>query len=319
MFQLAGPVEKEARKIIGSCDDEAFFLKCTEAVNLLGNSGDLEAWKGWLDLCLANNECDLTLPREVGTVLAVNIGGKPTLGHDQLFSFHLNGPGDCCTPCNYSWMDRGGFHSTYRDIVTPAKLIAYLDSEADNGKSLIVYGYDSDGNRLKRTVAGVQRDGYQVPTIYGYAMPDAGAPLIKRIVGVEKEDTLGPVRLSTVDNDGVAGLLLGIYEPDERLPRYRRIRLDRACSWARIFYRKSNPEIKSRYDRIPLMSPTAFFSAMRSMKKRLDNDHAGALEWEADAKRLEIEAQQTLEAPLLRPIQVSDRGRFLEPADYEIR
>ena len=67
------------------------------------------------------------------------------------------------------------------------------------------------------------------------------------------------------------------------------------------------------------MSETAFFSALRSMKKRLDFLHAEALEWEADAKRLEIEAQQTLEAPLLRPTQVVDRNRLLEAVDYEIR
>lgn len=319
MFQLAGPVEKEARKIIGSCDDDAFFLKCTEAVNLLGNSGDLESWKGWLDVCIANLELCVTLPREVGTVLAVNIGGRPSLGQDQLFSFHLNGPGDCVTPCQFTWMDQGYVHSTYKDLVTPSKLIAYTSSAADDGKSLVVYGYDVNGNRLKRMVSGVQRDGYQVPTIYGYAIPDVDAPVVKRIVGVQKEDTLGPVRLSTIDNDGYSGLLLGVYEPDERIPQYRRIKLGRPCNWARIYYRKAKPQIVSRYDRIPLMSETAFFSAMRSMKKRMDYLHAEALEWEADAKRLEIEAQQTLEAPLLRPIQVVDRNRMLEAVDYEIR
>jgi hypothetical protein len=319
MFQLAGPVAKEARKIIGSCDNDAFFLKCSEAVNLLGNCADLEGWKGWLDLCIANSACELTLPREVGTVLAVTIGGRPALGHDQLYNFHLNGPGDCGVPCDYSWVDRGAWHATYRDLTVATKLVAYVGSEEDSGKSLIVYGYDSAGNRLKRTVSGQLRDGYQVPTVYGYAMPDVDAPLVGRIVGVEKADTLLPVRLSTIDNDGVSGLLLGVYEPDERLPQYRRIKLSRATSWARIFYRKSRPQITSMYDRIPLVSETAFFSALRSIKKRLDSDHAGAIEWEADAKRLEIEAQQTLEAPLLRPPQVSDRTRMLDGADYEIR
>lgn len=319
MFQLAGPVESDARKIIGSCDDPAFFLKCTEAVNLLGNSGDLESWKGWLDVCIANSELCLTLPREVGTVLAVNIGGTPALGRDQLFSFHLNGPGDCVTPCQFTWMDQGAWHATYRDLSTPSKLVAYTASAADNGKSLVVFGYDSAGNRLKRIENGTQRDGYQVPTIYGYAIPDADAPVVARIVGVEKADTLGPVRLSTIDDDGYSGTLLGVYEPDERLPQYRRIKLGRPTTWARIYYRKAKPQITSRYDRIPLMSETAFFSALRSLKKRLDFDHAGALEWEADAKRLEGEAQQTLEAPLLRPVQVSDRNRLLNAEDYEIR
>lgn len=319
MFQLAGPVAKEARKIIGSCDNDAFFLKCSEAVNLLGNCADLEGWKGWLDLCIANCDLFVTLPREVGTVLAVNIGGRPSLGKDQLFSFHLNGPGDCATPCSFSWMDQGAWHSTYRDLTTPSKLVAYVASNDDNGKSLVVFGYDSAGNRLKRTVGGQQLDGYQVPTVYGYAMPDVDAPVIARIVGVQKAETLGPVRLSTVDDDGVSGTLLGVYEPDECLPQYRRIKLGRPTSWARIFYRKSRPQITSMYDRIPLVSETAFFSALRSIKKRLDSDHAGAIEWEADAKRLEIEAQQTLEAPLLRPPQVSDRTRMLDGADHEIR
>jgi hypothetical protein len=320
MFQLSGPVEKEARKIIGSCDPEAFLMKCTEAVNLLGNCGDLEGWKGYLDLCSTGEGRYLTLPREVGTVLAVNLGGNPTLGRDQLFSFHLNGPGDCRRSCGFTWEDQGAWHPTYRDLTTPAQLFSYCNTPADNNIRLMVYGYDSSGNKLRREVTpGVWEDGYLVPVIYGGSIPEQNAPLVARITAVTKPATVGEIRLSAMDNAEFIPSLLAVYEPDETVPQFRRIKLGRSAAWARIFYRKANPTITSLHDRIPLMSMTAFFSAMRSMKSRLDYDNAGALAWEADAKRLEIEAQQTLEAPLMRPIQVNDRARLVHPADIEIR
>jgi hypothetical protein len=305
MFQLAGPIEREARKIIGTCDDVTFFSKMTESVQLVANGGEFEGWKGYLDIC-TDHEIYVTTPREVGTVLGVNIGGKPTLGHDQVFNFHLNGPGDCGTQCEYSWQDLGAWHATYRDPLSPERLSVELTSPADNGKLVEVYGTDSVGATLSRTEGGLFRNGLRLPTMYGVSIPEASSPAVARIAGFHKEETVGPVKLWTE-----SGRLLATYEPDEVLPQYRRMKLGRRADWVRIFYRKANPEIRSRYDHIPLLSRTAFLSAIRAVKWRGDSDYTQALEWEADAQRLELQAQAQLEAPLLRPMQVSDRVRML--------
>lgn len=318
MFRVID-VYDEAKKIVGSCNDVHLFRQLSDAVTLVANKGDFEGWKGWLDICTSGGTC-VSLPREVETVIAVNIGGKPTLGLSSLFNFHLNGPGDCRTACGWEWQDQGGWHSTYRDLSTPSKLVAYLSSSADNNAGLIVHGFDINGNKLRREVSGVWKDGYAVPTLYGYAIPDAGAPIIARIDWVEKDETVGPVRLSTIDDSGPAGgLTLGIYEPDETLPQYRRIKLGRSCDWVRIAYRRTTPIFTSKYDRVPLKSRIGFLNAVRATKYYFEPDLAMAHAFEADAARLELEAQDVSEPPTYHPPQVVDRTQSLRDKCDDIR
>jgi hypothetical protein len=318
MFRVED-VWDESKKIVGSCSDIALFRAMSDAVTLIANKAEFEGWKGWLDICTSGGSC-VTLPREVETVLAVNIGGKPTLGLSSLFNFHLNGPGDCTCACNWTWQDQGGWHSTYRDLTEGHKLVGYVSTSSDNGKALIVYGFDTAGNKLRRQVGGVWLDGYQVPTIYGYAIPDAGAPVVARIIGVQKDETDGPVRLSTIDAGGpTGGIVLGVYEPDETLPQYRRIKLGCSCSWVRIAYRRTTPLLTSRYDRVTLKSRLAFLNAMRAVKYYHDVDLGLAHAYEADAARLELEAQDASEPPTFHPIQVVDMNSLRDKGDEDIR
>lgn len=315
MIQVS-EVYDEAKRIVGNCDDVRLYRWMMDAVQLVANAAELEGYKGWVDICTDCQTC-VTLPREVETVLGVNIGGKPTLGLHQLFNFHLNGPGDCGSLCQWTWQDQGKWHSTYRDLIVPAKLVVYTETALDNNKSFVVHGFDDAGHPLWHEVGGEQRRGLLVPTVYGYAIPAADAPLVGRITAIEKEDTLGMVRLSTIDNSGNTGVLLGVYEPDERLPQYRRIKLGKRCNWVRVAYRKSHPRIDSRYDRLPLLSRRAFLLAMRAIKGYDETDFANAHAFEADAKRLEQEAQNAVEAPTYFPLQVMDMNQPRDKSDYE--
>jgi hypothetical protein len=306
----------EAKKIVGSCSDTLLFRQLSDAVTLIANKGDFEGWKGFIDICTTNCGTCVTLPREVETVIAVNIGGHPTLALSSLFNFHLNGPGDCRTPCGWAWQDQGNNHATYKDLATPSKLVAYLSSSADNGKGLIVHGFDDSGNRLRYSEAGEWKDGYQVPTLYGYAIPEVDAPLIARIDWIEKDETVGPIRLSTIDDSGpTSGQLLGVYEPDETIPQYRRIKLGKCCDWVRIAYRRTTPIFTSKYDRVPLKSRIAFLNAVRATKYYFDADLALAHAYEVDAARLELEAQDASEPPTFHPIQVVDCNSVRDKCD----
>lgn len=329
MFRVAD-ISDEARKIIGVCDDAKLFRWLGDAASLIVNKADFEGLKGYLDICTSGScNCNspsrsscasrcVTLPREVGTVVGVNMQGHPALGFGQLFNFHLNGPGDCNKSCDWSWQDQGSNWPTYRDIVHPVKLVAYLQTKDDNGKQLIVFGYDSNGNKLRRQVGGQWLDGYQVPTIYGIAVPDSEAPLVARITGIFKEPSVGQIRLSTIDDSGATGLLLGVYEPDETLPQYRRIKLNRCCQWVRVAFMKNSPTFESLYDHIPLYSRIGFLMAIRAVKSYADFQIPDAHAFEADAARLETEAQHKQEAALNFPIQVVDRNNLREKSDWEI-
>lgn len=315
---LLDDVWEEAVDIVGTCNERRILQWLSDAVSLVTNKQDLEGLKGYLDICTTGGQC-VTLPREVDAVVAVNIGGRPTLAYDQLFRFHLNGPGDCRTPCSWSWDDQGGFHPVLRDIVTPSKLVTYLQTPEDNGKKVLVFGYDVNGNRLRRQVAGVWMDGYQVPTIFGYSIPETTAPVVARIVAVEKEITVGNIRLGTIDSSGTTGTLLGIYEPDERLPQYRRIKLNRACKWVRIAYRKTTPVFQSRFDHVPLRSRLALINALRAVKFYGDPMLGEAQAFEAHAARMEAEAQRVVESPTYMPIQVVDLNNINDKDDLDIR
>jgi hypothetical protein len=89
--------------------------------------------------------------------------------------------------------------------------------------------------------------------------------LIKSVLHVEKPETLGYVSLYALDygrsNDMA---LIGQYHPTETNPKYRRIRIGKHCSWARIIYRMAHPVITSEYDYIPVENERGIIAAVHA-------------------------------------------------------
>jgi len=333
MFRV-DDIYDEGKKIVGQCDDTKLFNWLGDAVSLIANKVDCEGWKGYLDICTVGCSCEqgsecnsgatcgrrtITLPTEVDTVIGVNIAGQPAIGRGALFEFHLNGPGSCRVIKEWSWMDKGAHYCTYRDLLQPRQLVAYTSTEADNGKKFVVYGKDSKGNVLRRTEGGKVLNGILIPTIYGYAIPDEDQPLVASITGIYKERTVGNIRLSTTDDSGPTGTLLGVYEPDVTTPQFRRIQVNRSCNWVRIAYLKTNPTFFSRFDHIALRSRVALILALQARKHYSDRQYDLAHSCEADAARLELEAQTKAEPPVMMPIQVIDTNSPRDKTDYDIR
>lgn len=302
---LVSDIWSEAKEIFGHCDERKLLQRISDAVQLLANKGDINPLIGTVDICV-QSRC-VTFPREVQTVLALNIGGQPTLGHDELFRFHLNGPGDCRQSCDYSWVDGGSF-CTYRDLICPSKLIAFLDRPEDAGKELRVFGYDEQNRPLRTNANGVWTDGYLVPTIFSYALPESNAPKVARITTIKKGLTVGNVRLSSFDSSTSTGTLIGIFEPDETLPQYRRVRLNRDCPQVSVHYRRKSYELLSQNDRILLHSRPALILAMHAIKKYKEVDLGAAAQLEAHATRLLSEQESVLVSPVGAPVQVEDRN-----------
>ena len=90
--------------------------------------------------------------------------------------------------------------------------------------------------------------------------------LVKAVQHVEKPLTVGYVSLYAYDygrsNDMA---LIGQYHPSETNPKYRRIRIGKQCSWARIIYRVKSPEISSAYDYIPVENQRAIIAAVHAV------------------------------------------------------
>ena len=305
---IVSEVWEEAKEIFGHCDEPKLYRWISDAIELLANKGDIDMLVGYLDIC-TTGQC-ITLPREVETVLAVNIGGRPSLGHDELFSFHLNGPGDFRTSCDFDWFNTGSF-PTYRDLPCPARLITFLDSQEDEGKRLRVFGFDDQNRPLRTLEGGVWTDGLLVPTIFGYALPSSDDPKVARITDIVKDPTAANMRLSSFDGSSATGTLLGIYEPEEVHPRYRRIRISRCSDWVRICYRKRTVAVKTQTDRILLHSRPALILAMHALQKYREKDLGLAMQFEAQATRLLTEKEAILTSPVGNPIQVEDRNGLM--------
>ena len=90
--------------------------------------------------------------------------------------------------------------------------------------------------------------------------------LIKSIYHIEKPETLGYVSLYAFDNGRSNDMaLIGQYHPKETNPKYRRIRIGKQCSWARVIYRVKAPQISSEYDYIPLENQRAILAALHAV------------------------------------------------------
>ncbi len=322
MIQVAD-IYDEAKKIVGvEGDNDAFlFRRITDAVELLANKGDFDPLLGVLDIGVHDRL--VTLPPEVETILGMNICGRPALARDAMFRFHLNGLGDRHNALGlrgwrqFEFEDLGDF-PTYRELMTPSKLIVYCSNTEDEGKQFWVYGFDAQGNTIRTKVGDVWRDGAPITVVTAYMILPEDAPVFARITGIQKESFVGACRLSTIDVSTMTGTLLGVYQWNDTLPRFRRIRISHCAPWVRIMFRRSTFKITSIYDFIPLGNTQALIMMLRAIR---NYDSPGGIAeaeaQEATALRWLSEQQHTSTPPVVHPITVVDGSTGLnDKTDY---
>ena len=297
-------IYQQARRIFGSCDQATLFDHITDAIEILSNTGDFDPLLGYVDICTQRNKC-VVMPREVDTVLALNIGGRPTVGRDQMFRYHFNGPGDCQQSCDYSWLD-GNRVPVYQPMAAPSKLVAFVERSEDAGKELWVYGTDVEGNQIRTFVNGEWVDGYQVPTLQSLALPDSGAPEFMHVTRVRKEITAGSIRLSSYDNTSTTGTLLGLYQWDETEPSYRKVELSQCVDFIRVAFRRSVFKVQSMNDVLPVLSRVAVLFMLRALKFYDESDLARGERYELNARRYIIEAAEVHQSNVTMPPIIND-------------
>lgn len=292
----------QAKTAFESCDEATTLRLLTDATRLLANKGVLDINLGQMELCVCSG-C-VTLPRDVGTVLGINVNGQPTLMRDQWFQYHLNGAGsNTYAPCNIT--DELGQFATYRDPSEACYLIAEVTSAADNNKKLRVYALDTSGNKIySEGPDGKLYEGFLVPTVFGFSQRNPDIPALSSIYRVSKEATRDYVRLLAINSsDGVSQTQIGYYEPEETTPSYRRIRVGGKSS-VRIKYKKRNTALVSLRDWINLDNDEALRLACRAVKYRLDDKWAQAKAAEDEAVRIMTEQAESERPSGLRVPQV---------------
>jgi len=285
-------IYSSAQDALGKCDQTAVFSALTYAVKVIADQSLLDPSLGTLDLCVC--EGTVTLPEDVGTVLEVNSSGQPTLIRNQFFQYHPDGPGSqACTPCQYA--DELGSVVTYRDPSGPVKLIAEVESAADNGKMLRVYGTSNGKPIYTAGKTGALEEGFLVPTIFGYSQPNPLVGTIDNIYRIRKDLTNGFVKLIAINSDGTPHTSIGYYGPNETVPSYRRLRVA-AQNWVRIKYKKRDLKVRSLKDWINIDNEEALLLAIKAVKFRKDNQFEQGRAAEGEAIRL-INNQAQSETP----------------------
>jgi len=131
--------------------------------------------------------------------------------------------------------------------------------------------------------------------------------LIKSILHIEKPETLGYVSLYALDygrsNDMA---LVGQYHPTETNPKYRRIRIGKQCSWARIIYRMAHPVITSQYDYIPVENELAILAAVHAVDLESKDFIDQAQRYWATALAYLKNQNESMEGHAMQPPQINN-------------
>jgi len=291
----------DAKEILGNCNNATVFKRLTDAVRLANTRITDSANLGVIDICTWQGT--ITLPADVAQVLASTRNGYPSVLRDQWFHHVVGGPG-IVDWVGWGYVDELGRVSTFRDPSGPVKLIAEIESAADAGKCVRIFGWDIDGKRIYTDDGtGKLEDGFLAPTIFGYSAPSPIAPEIVRIDRVEKAVTNGFVKLLAINADGTPHTMIGYYAPWETKPSYRRLKVhDR--SWCRIKYRRTDITVRGVRDYINIENPEALMLFLKSVKYRRENQFVIAQSAETEGLRLLQQDKKASEPPSLQPIQI---------------
>lgn len=262
--------EAKSSKGYGNCNSTELYNAITQAVELLSDKGAWD-WKvGWMTICAYDGY--FTMPREVEKVLAVNINGHPAWARDMWYMHHVNGTGDYTLIDGYNaFYDEVGVFPTFRDVAEPSLLVGLPSVATDEGKELLVYGYDWNDKELYHTdpVTGNDVKGIRVPItlVDPPAYPD---PLpVKKIDRVVKPVTDGCIQLWAYPqcfDAETEPYALGLYYPDETQPRYRRYRFPK-YSCIGLKYQRKTLTYGSQDDFIPFDNHLPLMLALKAVRE----------------------------------------------------
>lgn len=314
---VVGEIEADVKRVLGGVGDSEFYSVLNHAVEILSTEANWDPLFGYVDVCVGSDRF-VTLPSYVGTILAVNICGKPAQGHDWLYRYHLNGPGTTLPSIGYHWVQSRPV-CTYLDPSSSGSVLAcQLESSSDTGKNFRVFGYDTSGNWIRSNEDGQLVDGFLVPMNYGTTLPNGDAPAIRQITRISKDETAGYVKLYTVtavEGEDDELTQIGYYKPEETEPKFRRIQLSKACTWARIAFRKGEVELSNSSDLIPLHSKYAIVLMAKALKKADEDRPEEYMKYKNLAVALLTKKQESVEIPSGPSVQIADQNLIHDKGD----
>jgi hypothetical protein len=321
----------QSQDVLGIGDRDAIIDYLQRAIEIAQWKANFDPYLGTMDICCDECGC-VTLPSEVGVILACNVGGFPAMFRNSWFEYHINGPGSRSgamgyggllgPSCGYVWDEKGLF-PTFQDIQHWSYVAAFVEDQIDGNGTLRlqVFGETMDNaynqkNLLTIPVAGPSTPGIFVPLLWQHAATDPLATQMRRITRVIKPITRGYVKLIAFPGQQQAeGRTIGYYAPNETDPQYRRIQVSAQCKWVRIKYRRSEIKFVNDTDIIPLPSKQALICLLKAIRFYDTNQLANAKAYEDKAVEILLERELIEAGPANFRPQI-DPGVGLGGVDY---
>lgn len=230
-----GKAKADLATLIRCCADDPKVLKFANKATercLEPAYSQTGKWEGTViryEVCLSD-DC-ITWPRQIQTIEAVALCGGPLPIRNEWYEFNAYGPGlipnDSNCFCGGMLVDRGTAPG-FDDIRGKAsKIRVYADIAEDAGKTILIPGYDDNGQVIMTQFGGEWIEGERIAIPTNPAVPSISTKFYSSYVkGVIKPPTNGPIRLYEYDTVTVANVrALAYYEPSEEFPNYRRSRI----------------------------------------------------------------------------------------------
>ena len=282
---IVADIYDEACKISGMVGRQQVLDRITDAVEVLANRGNWDAMVGYCDLVKSANENEVNpmgkegngyfvLPNYVGSVLSINLNGRPAMPRNKWFEFHMNGWGFEQNYANDKTWDDAGETVVLRRMpldadtrkVIPQRIFAVCDNSLDNDAAIRVYGYEIVDGIEKRVMTG-DLDGFLVPCKNTLTIPGGYTRKFSRIERITKPATKGFVKLFILKEDNTLGDMLGYYTPAETEPKYRLIKVAIGKeARIRIRYRRRFSKLTSLLDPIHLRSRQGVITMLRALE-----------------------------------------------------
>lgn len=254
-------IYEEVKEVTGTCDEGVNFRAITRAVELLANSGLFDPLIGTIDFSV-NGAYYVALPRDVKSVLRININNNPSVARNRIFEFTPNTPGtNEGEEVGWQWHERG-YACIQDERKLPSKLRYVVTTANDIGKTLTVRGIDPTGFEREDVLIGSAAN--SVASKYTYS----------EVRQVLRDATEAEASLFSETGS------IARYYADETVPEYRVIKLSATGVAVRMIYRRNVFKITAQTDIIPLHSPMAVIQAVvgvRLMQERKYDESASAM------------------------------------------
>lgn len=216
---------------IGLCQSDV--AGCAQAVNaaqqeliLAPEAKDWGWWGSWAFMAFNVDQVNpyITTPRDVARLERMTVCNRPVRIQNQFYEYLDFGIGlqpsnNCRFPqaCQELQAYERGTVPTFSDLRAGTTLRIYVTNAGDVGKRVLVQGTDQNDEVLYSMDGLVQVTGDYL----SLDAPFVESDVLNSVTGLQKDQTLGPVKFFEVDSSGNQRLLLTM-EPSETTANYRR-------------------------------------------------------------------------------------------------